>query len=255
MGRNLDSQTYSEYYDGGPMPYDRVQLTQFPVTSISRVATYPQPALQIQNTDTTSNQRATVAVTSTGLTLVRVASGVSTTNTLAFSGNATVGLLATAISALANGWTAQVQSPFTNWASADFRPVQGAMTAMGNGATLELYTEDLPTWVESSAGYTAYGWRLDADTGILIGTFPQGQQNIRIDYTAGFATIPADVQEACVAYVQDLYQSELLNNNVKSESLGPYSYTLNDAAKVAMSSRITGILDRYKDYSKSFSYR
>ena len=45
--------------------------------------------------------------------------------------------------------------------------------------------------------------------------FPRGQLNLRIDYQAGFASVPQAVQEACVQLAQDLYQGGLVNNSVR----------------------------------------
>src|SRR5262249_897620 len=68
-GREFDSQSFDElYHDSG---HDRLLLKQFPILSIARVAYAPTTVLRVRNTSA-SNQRATVAVTSTGLTLTRV---------------------------------------------------------------------------------------------------------------------------------------------------------------------------------------
>src|SRR5688572_26096227 len=69
--REFDSQQFDELYSGNGD--DRLQLKQFPVISVARVAYEPSAVLRITNASA-SNQRATVAVTSTGLTLIRVAS-------------------------------------------------------------------------------------------------------------------------------------------------------------------------------------
>src|SRR5438309_5582910 len=68
--REFDSQQFDELYDGTDQP--RLPLRQFPVVSVARVAYDPVAALRVTNTSA-SNQRATVAVTATGLTLTRVA--------------------------------------------------------------------------------------------------------------------------------------------------------------------------------------
>ena len=63
-----------------PAAGERLVLDEYPVLSVSRVATAPTTVLQITNT-AAANQRATVTVTSTGLTLARAASGTVTTDT------------------------------------------------------------------------------------------------------------------------------------------------------------------------------
>src|SRR5882762_5181021 len=86
-GREFDSQSFDElYHDAG---HDRLLLRQFPVISIARMAYAPTTVLRIKNTSS-SNQRATASVTSTGLSLTRVASGITSTDTsVTWAGNAT----------------------------------------------------------------------------------------------------------------------------------------------------------------------
>src|SRR5256714_4958793 len=69
--RQFDSQSFDELYSGTGNEY--LLLKEYPILSVARVAYNPRTVLTIKNTSS-SNQRATVAVTSTGLTLVRVAS-------------------------------------------------------------------------------------------------------------------------------------------------------------------------------------
>src|SRR5262245_55288403 len=74
--KQFDSQSYDELYRGSDLC--TLVLNQCPLLSVSRVATAPTTVLTITNTGA-SNQRATAAVTATGLSLVRVASGVLST--------------------------------------------------------------------------------------------------------------------------------------------------------------------------------
>ena len=57
--------------------------------------------------------------------------------------------------------------------------------------------------------------------------FPVGRQNINVVYTAGYATVPEDVQEACVEMCTVLYGATSTDGNIglDSESLGSYSYS------------------------------
>ena len=146
----------------------------------------------------------------------------------------TIAQLASAIIALGNGWSATVQpqsitGDFARWPSADLKPLQGAATAFQGGATLDIYTEDLQPFLAlarlpprriSTAPVLAPGWRLDDETGELVASFPRGRLNVRIDYTAGYPTVPEPVQEACVQLAQDLYQAALVNSTLKKATLG-----------------------------------
>lgn len=254
--RALLEATYAEYVSGGNHPYDVLFLQEFPVTAITRVATNPQTVLTVTNANTTLNQRATVATIGTTVRLYRVASGVATTNDLSTATYVTVTAIANAINAIGYGWTATVQGGFGLYATADLKPLQGAYTALNGGADLQIYTEELGS--RASAGWSddcdrgSLGigqWRLDDKAGTLYGRFPRGHLNVRVDYTAGFAVIPDDLQEACVQMTLDLYNSGLVNQTMKSGGLGPYRFEINSLAG-AMSTKVKGLISYYKDRGK-----
>jgi hypothetical protein len=210
--REFDSQTFDELYDH-PVS-GRLLLRQFPILSISRAAFEPTTVLRVKNTSA-SNQRATVAVTSTGLSLMRVASGVSSTDTsVTWAANATLTAVATAVNALGNGWSAAVaDTAYNNRASADLRAVQGALHAKDVDAELKIHLQE-------SRGYS-----IDAERGILAvgtGDWPllDGATNYwRVIYTAGFATVPEDVQEACAQWVAALFFQTKRDPGLSQETL------------------------------------
>lgn len=235
--RTFASTSYREYLSGERYPFDSLKLKQFPVISVERVATTPKTVLRITNTTPSTNQRATVASSSTGLTLVRVASGSSSSSTLAFGTYVTVTALADAINALGNGWSAAADSGYTLFPSADIRPLQGAASAVsGSGVELEMCVEDLTSW------------RLDDAAGIIWGTFPRGRLNIQVDYTAGFATIPQQIQQACVALTQHLYELDSIDAGVISRSIGPYSQSFSADAG-GMPPMVKDLIAPYVDHS------
>src|SRR5689334_21349926 len=81
--RDFVSQAYDELYNGNGTA--RILLRQYPLVSVQSVRYNPATVLRVQNTDRTTNQQARVSVTATGLTLKRMASGVSATSTLTFA--------------------------------------------------------------------------------------------------------------------------------------------------------------------------
>ena len=258
--RDFSLNSYTEYYSGGIYIREPLRLRQFPVIEITRVAANPRAAIHIQNTDSSTNQRATIETTSTVLRLVRIASATPITTDLAFATYPTIAALASAVNALGAGWLATVVGEFANWPSADLKPLQGAATALFGGRDLELYTEDLQPfltwppgdpWGEEQGYQSTSGWRLDDETGELFARFPRGQLNIRIDYTAGLATIPQAIQEACVQLIQDLYNAGLVNNTLKKATLGAGSFELKDDRQTAsLSGKVSILLAPYVDYSK-----
>src|SRR5262245_17062499 len=125
--RDFLATAYDDLYDGGG---NCLVLQNYPVISVEAVRSDPTTVLQIRNTGS-GNQQARVAVTASGVTLRRVAAGVSTTDSLSFAGNVTVSALATAINAQGNGWEATAAGDYGGWPSADLRALQGALNAAG----------------------------------------------------------------------------------------------------------------------------
>ena len=256
--RDFSQTTYTEYHSGGIYIREPLRLRQFPVLQISRVAMSPRPALLIQNTDPVTNQRATAETTPTSIRLTRTASAISTINDFAFTTYPTLNSIATAINSTGAGWIASILNSLTNYPSTDLRPLQGASSALTLGTTLELYTEDCPAfphWPPGDSDYTSssgnFGWRLDDETGELHAHFPRGRLNIRIDYTAGFATIPQAIQEASVQLVLDLYNAGLVNNTLKKATLGTGSFELQEQSTTAvLSGKVSMLLSPYVDYSR-----
>lgn len=204
--RNFDSQTYDELYNGSQS--DQLFLRHFPIISVTRIAYGPTTVLTVKNTNTTTNQRATAAATSTGLSLTRVASGSSSTDTsVIWATSATLTAVATAVTALGNGWTSSVsQSAFNLRASADIRAIQGAMNALNVDAEFKIHVNELS------------GYDMDPNTGRLFLGVQQldgftndgrlwtpGLNYWRIIYVAGYSTVPEDVQEAAAQWTAALY--------------------------------------------------
>lgn len=257
--RDFSQTSYTEYYSGGIYIREPLRLRQFPVTEITRIATNPRSALRVQNVDSGTNQRATVETTTTALRLFRIAAATPVTTDLSFAAYPTLSQMAAAINALGGGWASEVIDQFGNWPSADLKPLQGAAIALFGGRELELYTEDLDPFINwppgdpwgSDAGCSC-GWRLDDETGELYGRFPRGQLNIRIDYTAGFASIPPAVQEACVQLVLDLYNAGLVNSTLKKATLGNGSFEVQSQTSTAvLSGKVSLLLAPYVDFSKT----
>jgi hypothetical protein len=222
--RRFVSQAYDELYSG--TGDRRLLLRQYPVQSVQSVRYRPVTVLKVTNT-TAANVQARVSVTSAGLKLVRVNAGVRTTDTsVTFAGNVTLSAVAAAVNALGNGWSAQVVGDSVNygsWPSADLyvpnsygdplegsgvQESQGALQAVaGSFAELKMHTYELQGYQ-----WDARGWLLRAipytDPELLHPedlVFPTGINNFRVQYTAGYSTMPEAVQEAAAEWVAALY--------------------------------------------------
>jgi hypothetical protein len=260
--RDFTARSYDELYDGNGGRI--LSLRQYPIQSVQSVRYRPVTVLKIINNNTSVNQQARVQVTSTGLTLTRVASGATTTNSLTYSGNATLQAMATAITALGNGWSAQVvgdsSADYGLWPSADLwvppsfgdgTTSQGNLTARGQNAEIKLHTYEL-------AGYQfdPRGWLLRAipytDAELLHPedlVWPPGILNFRVQYTAGYTTIPEAVQAACAAWCAYIYYEYQVNPNVISTSSAPSGGTATSTTYVqaaAPPSVVKGLLAPYR---------
>lgn len=207
--RTFASTSYDELQPGNNR--QELVLRNYPLISVERVAYAPTPVLRVTNTSA-SNQRATVKVTSTGLELIRVASGVASTSTILFADQVTLTALATAVTALGNGWSAAVVEANDNLrASADLRALQGAFPAKDVNALLQLHTSEL-----ASFGVAAERGMLSRDDG---GCWHGGVNYWRVVYRAGYSAVPDDVQEACAQWVAVLFWQTKRDPGLGAESL------------------------------------
>ncbi len=229
------ARAYDELYSG--TGDRRMLLRQYPVQSVQSVRYRPVTVLKITNT-VAANVQARVSATAAGLTLTRVNAGVSTTDTsVTWAGNPTLTAVAAAVNALGNGWSAQVVGDATNygsWPAADLSwPTsygdgtsgQGALQCVaGSFAELKMHTYEL-----AGFQWDARGWLLRAipytDPELLHPedlVFPTGINNFRVQYTAGYTTVPEAVQEACAKWVAVLYfetlRDPLLTNQIGSST-------------------------------------
>ena len=233
-------------------------LSRFPVQSVESVRHSPTSVLEISQTDTATNQQARVTVTSTGLDLVRVASGVRVAVSLTYAANPTLGAMATTIAALGLGWAARAVGGYSLWPSADLWVAPrsgdatrsaGALSCGGTYAPLYLHVGEA-----SDYDWDYRGWIAPHNLGGSIPSFwllgdpsspTQRGSFYRVQYTAGFAEIPADVQEACALWVQELYyvaQRDPTLTNALTAAGTASGY----AASAGMPGRVKGLLDPYR---------
>lgn len=220
LDREILATTQVEYYDGvDAWRKGYLALRKMPVSAISRVAVGIARPILIKNTDDTTNQMATVSVTATGLVLTRIASGVTTTNTLAFATYATFTDLAAAIVALsAGGWTATVQGDaddYGKWPTSYLTPTQGAFNAR-DGAYLFMYAHEIH----------AYRLETSDTTATLYGAFPKGFQAVEVRYTSGYSTVPEAIKQGVLSAMNSAWNYVKVGGNIQSEKIGDYSYTL-----------------------------
>jgi hypothetical protein len=229
--RDFYSRDYDELYDGNGER--NLLLRAYPIQKVTSVRYRPVTVLKITNT-TAANVQARVSVTSTGLSLFTSNAGTPTTDTTSvFATYPTLTNLAAHINGLGSGWSAQVVGDATNyggWPSADLwvKPSFGdGLTSQGakqcvNGsfAELKMHTYELQGfefdprgWVYRQIPYTDPELILPEDL-----VFPRGIQNFRVQYTAGYTTIPEAVQQACAQWVGLMYRLANRDQTLISEA-------------------------------------
>lgn len=258
-GRDFVQTAYDELYDG--TGGRRLILRQYPLASVQSVRYRPVTALKVQNTLANTPQ-ARVEVLAPGLRLTRVTSGVTTVDTsVTWAGNATVLAVHSAVNALGSGWAAVGQG-YDQWPSADLycpngpagsagaQPAgQGALTAAGQFAELKLHTYELAGvqldprrgWLLRAIPYTDPELLHPEDL-----VWPVGVNNFRVQYTAGYATIPEDVQEATAQLVASWFAGRGRDLTLASEhTSGSYAYAAQPAGG-QLPERVRALLRPYR---------
>lgn len=204
-GRNFTSQRYLEIYDGAT---SRLALYQNPVVSIRNIGTGWDSVASISATNAT-DVFVSVSVLDASILLHRVTSaGAEVDTTATFAAYPTSALMAAYISTV-SGFSA------SNFTDVDIRYVRklGGRNLKRTTAYFEAPTDSF------------YDYQVDLDAGIVHGAFLPTRRSVLVDYTAGFAVIPEDVEQASTSIAARFYHARARDSGLASESLGGYSYS------------------------------
>ena len=201
----FESASYKEILDGG---VDMLQLKNYPITAITRLAVGVNTALYVKNTESSTN--ATVSVTSTAVVLVKD----GTTTSVAFTDYATIQKVVDYINTLGSGWVATVVNAYAGFLSTELIEKFGSYCL--NSTQVGLYIPD-----SSETNYEVYPARGQI---ILTDGFPAGCNNVFVDYTAGYASasMPSRLKLAVQILVKHVYQRK------SEETFGLENYSLGD---------------------------
>jgi len=192
--RTFESTAYSlERYNGTGKC--NLFLKNYPITVLTRLAIGTIDAIEVYNTYEYST--ASISVTSTGLVLTRDGSADAT---LLFADYATMTLLAAAVVDTGLGWYAILcDSDYGSYASTELIKMFGRSCIDSNAVNLKM-----PDRAEDS--FDVY-----EDRGQIVlngGAFPQGHNNILVDYTAGYSSddMPEDLKLGIKIAIKSIYQ-------------------------------------------------
>lgn len=205
--------SYDELLDG--TGHNNLILNNYPVVTIDRVMFQPTQVISIGNTSSAVS-RASFRLDSTNLYLTSVASGVTTNRTITRASCLTFGDLAAAINAYsADGWTSTALGMYSSWSTADLYAPQGGYEVRWIGwGYLTHHAFGVPAAMQNTT------------IGEIVSNFgfQRGYQNYRAIYSAGYTTIPDEIQQACAELCDAVYLNVSVNPNLQSENLGGYSY-------------------------------
>lgn len=89
----------------------------------------------------------------------------------------------------------------------------------------------------------------DADEVLSEVRFSHGKDKYRATYTSGFATVPYDLQYACMTLVGQFYNTKA-GSGIKSESLGDHSITYQDITELTSGMKggiLEDVLSKYRN--------
>ena len=156
----------------------------------------------------------TSTITASGSTTL----GDAGTDTLTFAAFPTLGVLDAAVTALGKGWTGTASGTYED------TPSTQLLVSMGQdclNASSELLIPYQPI-----SGYETYANRGEV---YYASGFYGGIRNVIVDYTAGYETIPLDLELAALRLLSITYRESQSDPTMKSEKIGDYNYTKADA--------------------------
>ena len=225
--RKLRSQSLNEKYDGDGSDY--LYTDNYPITAITRIATGRNGIVRINNSSETTN--ATVSVSSSAVTCTLDGSA----SVIDFATYTTINDIVTAINALGSNWQAELpDSTYSSTKSTELITQFGSYCL--DDTWIYLYIPD--SYLDD--------YKVDEDVGEIYysGGFEEGSQNVVIDYTAGYTTIPSDLQDACLKIIHWLYDNwEKKKFGLTARSLESGSVSISSSD---IPSRALDMLDRYR---------
>jgi len=190
--RQFNQRNYAERYNGDGT--DIVILKNYPVSAVGRVCIGNAGVMTVTNSSTDA-MYATATVTTSVVTLTIVGGANVGTDSPDFATYTTITTLVAQINALGKGWSASVAASTYGAFPSNELIEFGAQSCLSQ--TASLYVPGAP-----SSGY-----RMDKDDGCiyLSSGFSAGFRNVYVEYTAGYPTIPDDLEHACLEVVAYLY--------------------------------------------------
>lgn len=240
--RKFKSRSYRlERYDGDGT--ELLFLRQKPIVGINSISLGSRTVLTVNCTDADA-VHASVDVDSDGVTLNQINGTGNGVSNLTFSSYATISAMGAKIDSY-TGWDVTVETTYNNYRASDLLDLYGAYCLNDS-----LYMQIPDTPIQDFTVYKEGGLQM----GIIHRNagWTSGTMNVIITYTAGYTTIPYDVEQACIQLAGALYNMGKRDLSLKHEKLGDYEYTVADSAtsgdalSLLRSSGIAGLLGPWR---------
>ncbi len=278
--QNIELAAYTEFYNGDDMP--DVVLNQFPawagstqVAAGSNGVSLPTGTINVVSTLNPDGSHAfDPGGRSTGQSpVISVQTGVTTWTTVSYTGKTATSFTGctggTGTMSSTAGLNAVSQpvvfvDPSARWGQA---PVLsgggpfGAQTIQVLGVTCALEIDknnkSYCGLLKRVGGYGG-GWigqwpGMWGERGKLassrLPTWPRGYGNIKVQYSAGFSPVPADIVQCANALVAGMVRDGKAGGTIQSESLGAYSYSLLMGSQDPEIGSVRSMLSRRRDMS------
>jgi len=228
--KTLLTTPHAEYYDGNGNQF--LQLDHYPITGLTRIAVGRRTAIRVQNTDDYTS--ATISVTPTGIILTK--NGVSD-SAVTFATSTGMSAVVKAINdSTGGGWSAVINnSDYNSFKSSELVQMFGKSAIKDNWVYLDIPEEacdNFEVYPNRGEIYRRSGW-------------DEGHNNVYVEYTAGYATTPADLELAVEMFVKFIYGKRDEDTfGIKAYSLGDISTTFENGGDVP--NEIKLILSKYR---------
>lgn len=256
--RKFKSTTYTRLYHGSGLK--DLLLDTFPVIDILRLAIGRQDGLTAKYSGLDA-QDATVEVDTLGVNLVVTGGADDGTDALTFAANTTLSAMKTAIDAVTN-WSAELVNSIAGpWASTDLlefnprRALRQGVALMVPSDSVDEYDVQRDIGIIKLRGSTNFmhGGHWGSGAGLTLGMgqpplyplspdraaplWPPGTYNVYCKFTAGFATLPADLVDGAIELAHNLLLAKRRDTGLVSvetdgykrmEGDGPFSQSLQD---------------------------
>lgn len=208
--RTLLSTSHREIRSGDGAPI--LALYNYPVTAVEYLAIGKVAPLYVSNSNANGAYMATVSVSDTSMSLVISGGTDAGTDTLTLS-TYTLTTLVAAINALGKGWAATLtDTNYGDWSASELIPVYGQNCY--DGLAAYIYCPGTP---ESEFVIDLQSGLIESSTGFVFGT-----DNVIAKYTAGYSTVPVDLEQVAIEAASLLYKTRKQDKTVHSERLADH---------------------------------